>query len=71
MSQYDAILTHLQSGKTLTALEALDRFGCMRLASRITDLKKKGHTIHSETIEHPNGKRYARYKLLRFSELIP
>lgn len=37
-SQLDQILAVLESGGTLTALDALEDFGCSRLASRITDL---------------------------------
>lgn len=39
-SQCDRILRYLQSGKRLTSLEALDKFGCLRLSARILDLKK-------------------------------
>lgn len=40
-SQLDQILAVLESGGTLTALDALEDFGCSRLASRITDLKRR------------------------------
>jgi hypothetical protein len=36
-------------------------FGCMRLASRINDLKNKGMQIGSKTIVALNGKRYSQY----------
>jgi hypothetical protein len=39
------ILAHLQSGRTLTALEALEWFKCFRLASRVCDLRKAGYTM--------------------------
>lgn len=63
MSQNKEILSHLESGKKLTALEALNLFGCMRTASRINDLKKAGHDIISKMVELPNGKRIAEYSL--------
>lgn len=44
-SQCNRILIHLQEGKTITPLEALNLFRCMRLASRISDLRKRGHNI--------------------------
>lgn len=44
-SQIDRILAVLESGGTLTALDALEDFGCSRLASRITDLKRKGYPV--------------------------
>ena len=40
-SQCDRILRYLQSGKRLTSLEALDKFGCLRLSARILDLKNR------------------------------
>lgn len=62
-SQIVQILNHLRAGKHLTALEALNRFGCLRLAARIDDLKKDGHDIKSQMVELPNGKRVASYRI--------
>ncbi|MCE7856899.1 MAG: hypothetical protein DYG97_10195 [Ignavibacteria bacterium CHB3] len=47
MSQKQAILEYLLSGKSITPLEALDLFKCFRLGARIWDLKKEGHDIKS------------------------
>ena len=45
MTQKERILAYLQSGGSLTALDALHRFGAARLASRISDLiVNDGHT---------------------------
>ena len=63
MSQNELILDYLQSGHTLTALEALDKFACFRLASRITDLKKMGYAIESRVVTLSNKKRIAEYYL--------
>lgn len=41
-TQCNRILAHLKKGLTITSLEALQMFGCMRLASRISDLRKRG-----------------------------
>lgn len=60
-TQNGAILTWLQSGNSLTALEALDRFGCNRLAARVADLRAAGHPITARQVTLPNGKRVARY----------
>lgn len=49
-SQCDKILTWLKGGNALTALDALDKFGCNRLAARIADLRKTGHTISATRI---------------------
>lgn len=63
MSQEQRILNHLQSGKHLTPIEALNRFGCFRLGARIYELKQAGHSITSTLVELPNGKRVASYRL--------
>jgi hypothetical protein len=42
------ILNYLKTGKTITPLQALQMFGCFRLAARIYDLKNKGWPIHCE-----------------------
>ena len=62
MSQTDAIRAHLESGQDLTPLDALDLYGCFRLAARIDDLRAEGLDIET-IIERRGRKRYARYKL--------
>jgi hypothetical protein len=62
MTQTQRILIYLQSGKQITAIEALKRFGCFRLAARIADLRNQGHTIWTNYITKDN-KTYAAYKL--------
>jgi len=61
-SQGHRILTHFRSGKTLTAYEALQRFGCLRLAARVKDLKDDGYDIRSALVEI-DGKRVAKYRM--------
>ena len=51
------------SGKPITPLQALDKFGCLRLGARIMDLRNEGYNIVTKMVEK-NGKRFARYKLL-------
>lgn len=62
-TQSDMILDALMRGEQITALDALNRWGCFRLASRISDLKKRGHCIHKVMVEGANGKHYARYSM--------
>lgn len=66
-TQCNKILDYMEREGSITPLEALREFGCMRLASRITDLKRKGYIIHKEmeTAKNRDGEpvRYARYKL--------
>lgn len=63
-TQCTLIKKWLKAGKTLTSLEALNLFGCMRLASRIHDLREQGLNIHTERILTPTGKRVTRYSIL-------
>jgi len=57
------VLNYLQKGKTITSLQALDKFGCMRLASRINELRYEGHDINT-ILKSDGEKRWAEYKLL-------
>ena len=59
--QCQQVLSHLQSGKPITALEALRLYGIFRLASRIHDLKKAGLTIQSRDIQTDGGKKVSQY----------
>ena len=48
-TQCDRVLRHLRDYGTITTLEAITEYGILRLASRITDLKRRGYAISSET----------------------
>lgn len=63
-SQNKQILGWLQTGRTLSALQALTLFRCMRLASRINDLRKDGHQIVTDIV-YQNNKHWANYRLLK------
>jgi len=63
-SQCDMIAAWLSEGYSITSLEALNRFGCMRLASRICDLKERGMNIGKKIVTLPNKKRVCEYFLL-------
>ena len=62
-SQNTEILGHLQRGKSITPLVALQNYGCMRLASRIRELREQGHNINSVMID-VGEKRVACYSLV-------
>lgn len=65
LSQSKQILEYMRQGNSITPLEALDLFGCMRLGARIHDLIRDGHCISSERIkDERTGKTYARYSLI-------
>lgn len=63
-SQNNLILKHLQSGKSITPIEALEKFGSLRLSGRIYELKERGYKIKTEIIEINSGKRVAKYTLI-------
>lgn len=62
MSQCDDILNHLKR-EPISAIEALNRYGCFRLAARIKDLRGQGHDIETRDLELPSGKTVAEYFL--------
>ena len=59
MTQSEAILQHLQAGNVLTPLDALNKFGCFRLAARIIELRRRGYNIVTE-----GDNNYAVYRLV-------
>ena len=63
-SQNKAILEYLESGQTITAIEALNKFGSFRLAARIKNLRDSCHVITTTYIIE-NGKRFAQYNLTK------
>lgn len=62
-SQCAQIKAWLLQGNKITSLEALTKFGCMRLASRIHDLRNAGLNIHKERIITPSGKYVTQYSI--------
>lgn len=65
MTQTERIIRHLEAFGSITSLEAMQEYGIMHLASRISDLKKVGVPIRSEMIKSRNrygeGTSYVRY----------
>ena len=61
MSQESRILSHLKRGP-ITPLQALNKFGCLRLAARVHRLREKGHPIEARTVER-GGAMVAQYYL--------
>ena len=57
MRQVDMILNHFQSGRSLTKLEALQKFGCGNLGGRVYDLRRAGFPIKTryKTVRTRNG----------------
>ena len=67
MNQTERILRHLQTFGAITSLEAMQEYGIMRLASRVSALKKSGLPVRTELVRGENrfGEPtcYARYSL--------
>ena len=68
-SQCEQILRYMEAYGSITAAEAMEHIGCYRLAARIADLRKAGHTIESEMDtgknRHKKAVNYAVYRLIR------
>ena len=66
-TQNQRILDYINENGSITQLEALKELGVMRLASRISDLRRQGYGIISEieTVENRYGEkcRIKRYSL--------
>lgn len=63
MSQSEAILGYLQSGKTLTPLDSYLMFGTLALHSRVAELRARGHDIACKLVKVPSGKTVGEYSL--------
>lgn len=67
MNQTERILRHLQTFGAITSLEAIQDYGILRLASRISDLRKEGLPIRREMVSGRNrygeNTSFARYSL--------
>ena len=61
-AQCDQILSFMKRNGSITSWDAMHECACMRLASRIYDLRCRGYNIVSTMIKS-NGKRYAQYRL--------
>ena len=68
-AQSQMILEYMAQGHRNSPLEALNKFGCLRLGARIYDLKNEGHNIITEMVSE-NGKRFARYSLIKSARKV-
>lgn len=55
VNQCERILFYLRHFGSITQLQALRDLGIMRLASRMSDLRKQGFNIKSETVAVKNS----------------
>ena len=70
MSQESEILRRLETGVTLTPLDALHdpEISSLRLGARIYELKREGYDIETLKIRTSSGKNIAGYRLRRRME---
>jgi hypothetical protein len=57
-------MRQLKMGRMITALDALNGCGSMKLATRISELKRDGHNIVTHMVIQ-NNKKFAKYQLIR------
>jgi hypothetical protein len=62
-SQKDTALALLLDGVHLTPMDALNGFGCLRLAARVAELRAEGWTIKSRDYRTASGKIVAQYRI--------
>ena len=66
-TQCNMVLAHIKEHGSISPIEARVLYGVMRLASRVNDLRRRGHNITSEIVtgvdRNGNKVRYAVYKL--------
>ncbi len=62
MSQSAQILSYMKKGKAISPLTALQKFGCLRLAARIYDLRNSGYQIEAERVGE-GATAWAEYRL--------
>lgn len=69
VSQCERILDYIAENGSITQLDALREFGCMRLASRMCDIKRLGYPVRMEIEKNKNryGEpiHYARYTICK------
>jgi len=69
VTQKSKVREHLQSGRSITPIDALERYGCFRLAAIIHTLKNDyGMDIKTELIKNKYGTKYGKYTLAKLNE---
>ena len=72
MSQKQDILNHMQDGKPITPIEALELYQCFRLADVVFRLKADGWPIKTKIVSYKNeagkNKSFGSYSLGNINE---
>lgn len=61
-TQNEQIKAYLSKGKSITPLDALNKFGCFRLSARIKNLRDEGLNIATKYVTK-EGKTFACYSV--------
>ena len=69
ISQCEAILAHLRSGRTITPAEAYGLCGTLACHSRIAELRERGYDIRCDLVQVPSGKHVGCYRLVGQTDL--
>tara|TARA_R110000823_G_scaffold61293_2_gene146166 strand:- start:50 stop:229 length:180 start_codon:yes stop_codon:yes gene_type:complete len=56
-------MNHLNTYKSISALEAQSNYSIWRLAAVVNRLRNRGMSLHTTMKTAPNGAKYAEYKL--------
>lgn len=62
-TQKDMVLDHLMNKGDITPIDALNYYGCFRLAAVIFELREDGYAIDTNMVTR-NGKTFASYSLM-------
>ena len=62
-NQTTRVLWHLKAGHKLTALDALNLFGCWRLGARIHNIRAMGFNVKTDLITTSTKKVIAEYSM--------
>lgn len=68
-SQKAQVRKHIIEGKSITQLEALNKFGSLRLSAIVFDLREEGLPIKTEIIQVSPKKRVAKYYIEHLEDL--
>ena len=63
-TQMKNIRKHLESGRPINPLQALNKYGCLRLAARVYDLKHDHNLAITKTMKTTKTATFAEYRLV-------
>jgi len=67
-TQRTKVKNHLESDRSITPMDALEMFGCFRLAAIICNLREEDNmNIETELVKNRYGTKYAKYSLIKSS----